>query len=274
MFFTKVNDKLEIEEIFEREIVGVDIAVNPTYVENIDDVCQRAFQSKILPVFIGMDSESNTKVIEFAEKYGTFCYVGFHPNHLVEDVNKSKIEELCLLLKNERVIGVGECGLDYCRSTNRDVQKEIFKKQLEIKTNKPYFLHLRDAFDDFMEIVEPYKEKLQNSIMHSFTGSVEEARKLVEFGFKIGINGCSMRENVDVVKFLNLEDILIETDSPFCLIRKSYAASDYCKPIKAKSNEPAFVTNVAEAIAAIKNVKIEEVLEKTKNNFRKIFLTK
>lgn len=263
---------------YTEKFIGVDIAVNLTYFKEDlqNEIMIRSFSKGILPVLVGMDKDSNAKVIELAKKYKTFCYVGYHPNHIEtceisqENVNvKEKINILKNLIKEDVVIGVGECGLDFCRNTNKEEQIEWFKEQLKINTKKPYFLHMRDAFEDFINVIKPYKEKLKNSVVHSFTGTVDEARYLLDFGLKIGINGCSMKDSVELVKEIPLDDLLIETDSPFCLIRKKYAAADYCQIIKAKSNEPALLENVAEAISSIKNISKEKVFEKGKVNFIK-----
>ena len=253
-------------------IKAVDIAVNITYMKDYELIIKKSFENGVLPIFVGTDTESNKKVIELAEKYNTFCYVGYHPNHLEDFVDFDLLEKQ---IKHKRVIAIGECGLDYYRNSDKTRQIEVFRKILNIKTEKPYFLHLRDAFDDFMIIVDEFliknKTKFKNSVVHSFDGTTEEAKKLIKKGFKIGINGCSMKKNTNVVKELDLNDILIETDSPFCRISKSYAAAKFCNVVKAKQNEPAMIFTVAEAISNIKGIELKEVLTKTTETFKNLY---
>lgn len=112
-----------------------------------------------------------------------------------------------------------------------------------------------------------------SGVVHSFDGTTDEAEILIKMGFYIGINGVSMRskESIEVLKRIPLNRILLETDSPYCLIRKSYAASEYSDVVKAKHNEPSFIIQNAKALANIKNISLEEVEKVCFENTLRVF---
>ncbi len=223
-------------------------------------------------------------------------------NMIQEDLNKEK-----------RIVGIGECGLDSFRCPeNIEQQIFVFKKILKefIEYNLPFLFHIREppveinsvpsnssvdekvkknenvnstsgddkkkptTFDTFVEILNQYKSEIRG-VVHSFTGSVEDAKRILEFkNLMIGINGVSMRESVKVVAFVDLNRILLETDSPFCLMRRSWEVAKYLSPkdfIKSRNNEPSYIGMVCLAVAKIKQVSPEEVEEVTYKNTVKLF---
>lgn len=269
----------------------IDIAFNATSSEfknKLENVLQNSKDSGVMPIFVGLDTESSAECIELAKKYNTYCYFGIHPLHLgmkcdinpvSYDIKKllfefnQKIEEIKTTKTSwERVIAFGELGLDYFKNDNFDDQKELFNEQLNIckkhDFEKPYFLHCRSSFNDLKTSIKSLK-----GVVHSFDGSLEEAKEIIEMGLYIGINGCSLRteENIKTVREIPLERILLETDSPYCLIRKSYAASRYTNIIKARNNEPMFVKQIAQVLAEIKEIEVEEVEKVTFENTLTLF---
>lgn len=137
----------------------------------------------------------------------------------------------------------GEIGLDYDRLhySTETQQRAMFKAQLEVVAslqhlNLPLFLHMRNACDDFVSIISPFIEsgaiKKGNGVVHSFTGSKDELAKILDLGFYIGVNGCSLKtqENLDVAKLIPMDKLLIETDAPWCEIRKTHAAYSVLTP--------------------------------------------
>lgn len=137
----------------------------------------------------------------------------------------------------------GEIGLDYDRLHYLTIeqQKEMFRKQLEVHESLlhlklPLFLHMRAACDDFVEIIKPFLDKgsilPSNGVVHSFTGTKEELEKILALGFYVGVNGCSLKtqENLDVAKLIPIDRLLIETDAPWCEIRKSHASYPLVRP--------------------------------------------
>lgn len=183
---------------------------------------------------------------------------------------------LCKYIDENRskVVAIGECGLDYDRLKfcEAETQREYFEKQLTLaeKYQLPLFLHCRNSFDDFWEIVQRNGDKIQKTggVVHSFDGSLEQALKFIEFGFYIGINGCSLKttEQLQTVAKIPIERILLETDCPWCGIRSSHAGSKFVATqfpvVKRKEKwtadslidgryEPAQIVQVLEVVAAI-----------------------
>ncbi|KAL6451449.1 hypothetical protein SBY92_002791 [Candida maltosa Xu316] len=160
------------------------------------------------------------------------------------DIKLDKLKEIIIRGHKEgHVKAIGEIGLDYDRLHYSSVkqQREMFKKQLDLlddlkELDLPLFLHMRAACDDFVEIISPYIEngiiRRGNGVVHSFTGSEEELEKMLGLGFYIGINGCSLKteENLKVASKIPIDRLMIETDAPWCEIRKSSAAYKYITP--------------------------------------------
>lgn len=224
--------------------------------------------------------------------------MGCHPTRC-NDFEKTNPEEyfnkLCSEIEKnkEKIIAVGEMGLDYDRLhfCKKEVQKKYFEKQLLIteKFKLPAFLHCRNSFEDFFEIITRNIEKLPlKGVIHSFDGTFEEAEKLISLGFYIGINGCSLKtdRNLKVVSALPSNKIMIETDCPWCGVKKSHSGSMYVKtkfPIVKKKekwtkdsmidgrNEPAQIINVLEVIAGCRNENIESLAEEFYRNTIELF---
>ncbi len=170
------------------------------------------------------------------------------------------------------MVAIGECGLDYHRKENKKEQKIIFLEHIRLskETNKPLMIHCRDAFGDLIEILNDNRRFLianNPGVLHFFTGTVEDAGKLSDLGFYFNFGGLITfnRSFDEVVKFIPLEKIMLETDAPYVA-----PAS-----IRYKRNEPYYVSEIAQKLAEIKNISFEEVCEKTTANAVKNFnLTK
>lgn len=171
-----------------------------------------------------------------------FITLGVHPtrcNEFEENDPEVYFNDLCSSLENhkDKIVALGEMGLDYDRLhfCEKDVQKKYFEKQLKKlcpKFNLPLFLHSRNAHRDFYDILERNMDKVKSGgVIHSFTGTFEEAEELIKLGFFIGLNGCSLKseENLEVVKKLPANKIMIETDAPWCGIRSSHAGFKFIK---------------------------------------------
>jgi TatD DNase family protein len=204
------------------------------------------------------------------------------PQRLLDELKK-----LAVQAKNDgHAVSFGEIGLDWDRLylSPKETQLKYFEAQLDIavELQLPLFLHSRSCSEDFERLMKPRLEQLpKRGLVHSFTGTMEEMKSLVDMGFDVGINGCSLKseENLEVVKEVPLERLQIETDGPWCEIRPSHASSKYLKEdgpdvpkgvkkekfqkglmVKGR-NEPVMIVQVAHVIAKVKGVSIEEVCE-------------
>ena len=208
--------------------------------------------------------ESSIKNIELAKKYDC-CYaaVGFHPQDITEE--PLDFQALENLLKGEKVVALGEIGLDYYwNKENKDRQIEAFISQIELakKYDLPIIVHDRDAHADTLEILKKYKPK---GVVHCFSGSREMAREVVKLGMYIGVGGVvtfkNARRLVEVVEDISMENLLLETDGP-------YLAPE---PFRGKLNNSFLISLVAEKISEIKKIPVDEVYDITKNNAIKLF---
>lgn len=245
-----------------------DIACNITekaFVNSISDVILKCKSRKIFPILVGLDVPGSIECINLANEYKLACYAGVHPNSKSEPIGLEN------LLKNQRVIGLGECGLDFYRdSVEKSSQIRKFKTQLEF--NAPaYFFHCRDAHREFMECLSDFNVK---GVVHSFTGTIEEANELSKKGFFIGINGCSLRDE-EMVREIKGK-LMLETDAPYCKIRRSWPvyekilSKDDEKQLM-RRNEPWNVVQVAEAVCALKEVSVDTLIDETNKNVVELF---
>lgn len=202
---------------------------------------------------------------EFVDKYDClYAAVGYHPEVANNIVDKDYLELEKIIKSNNKIVAIGEIGLDYYWvKDNKDKQREIFRKQLSLaeKLNMPVVIHTRDAINETYEILKEYKVK---GVMHCFSGSLEMAKKFIDLGFYLGIGGVLTFKNSklpDVIENISLDNMVLETDSPYMSP----------VPVRGTTNESANVFYVAEKIAEIKNVSIEEVADITTKNALYLF---
>lgn len=193
-----------------------------------DEILRKLADSGVTAVIEGaIDFASNQKMKSLCDKYShVFMAAGCHPN-CVEEMTPGKYEEIAALMKCSKVVAVGETGLDYARdkSTGQiSVQKEWFRKfvELAIEVQKPLVIHCREAFEDSYDILREYELPERPGVIHCFNGNLEQARKWIDMGFVLGVNGMftKMEEAADLRKALEcvpLEKLLLETDAPFLI---------------------------------------------------------
>lgn len=211
----------------------------------------------------GSDLKTNNEVLEIAKNYKEiYAAVGFHP----EICSKFKKEDIDIIIENiDKIVAIGEIGLDYhYENTNREKQKELLEEQLKIalKYNKPVIIHSRDATKDTIEVLKKYTKV--KGVIHCFSGSLETANIYIKMGYKLGIGGVITFKNSklkDVVEKLPLESIILETDAPYLTPH----------PYRGEKNEPAYIKTIAEYIANLKNISIEELSITTEKNIKEIF---
>lgn len=207
--------------------------------------------------------ESSIEVDELTKKYDNiYGTIGFHPTEL-NNFNEETLKQLEALLKNKKIVGIGEIGLDYYYGKEDDKnQKEAFIKQIElaIKYNLPIVIHSRDAAQDTLEIIRQYPNLKID--MHCYGYSLEVAKELLKINpnIKFGIGGILTFKNSkklkEVVEYLDMSNILLETDSPFLAP----------EPLRGTTNEPYNTKYIAEYIANMKGISYEEVEDITTNN--------
>lgn len=216
----------------------------------------------------GGNIESSQKAVELSKKYPyIYAAVGFHPEYL----NNEKVDlnflvpQLENLINNEKVVAVGEIGLDYhFNSDNKDIQKKVFEEQIKValEHNLPVIVHDREAHGDTLEILKKYKP---NGIVHCFSGSMEMATEILKIGMLLGIGGVVTFKNakniVEVVKNIPMSSIVLETDAP-------YLAPT---PFRGKRCVSPYIEYTAQKVAEIKNISFKDVLEITKNNAIQLF---
>ncbi len=215
----------------------------------------------------GASWDSVTEVVELAQKYPfVYAAVGMHPDE-VGDLNEERFAYLQSQCQKEKVVAVGEIGLDYYwDNESHDVQKKWFIRQLELarEFDLPVIIHSRDAAADTLEIMQEYGQGLRG-VIHCFSYSLELAREYVKMGFHIGIGGVVTFKNgrklKEIAAEIPLERILLETDCP-------YLAP---VPFRGKRNCSAYISYVAQEIANLRGISYEEVVAQTELNGKKLF---
>jgi TatD DNase family protein len=233
------------------------------------DRARAAGVETILAIGSGPGPEKLDAAIPFAEQHDwIYASIGVHP-HEAKLVTSDHLQQLTALAKHPKVIAWGEIGLDYFYDHSpRDVQNRVFRDQLALahQAKLPIIIHCRDAWPDTLKVLdEAWRPTGLGGILHCFTSTLEDAQRGLDMGFLISFAGNSTypkASNIrDVAKALPLENILIETDSPF-LAPQGY---------RGKRNEPAYVAEVAKAIGSVRNLSAEDIAAATAANFRRFF---
>ncbi len=235
---------------------------------NTDEILENAKRNGIEKVIVPAACKSDfDDIMKLIDKYeNVYGMLGIHPSE-AKDWDDSIIDKIREYSKNKKIVGIGEIGLDYYwdKSFN-ELQKEIFIKQIKLANslNLPIDIHDREAHKDTFDIVKKYN-KNSTIIMHCFSGSVEFAKECIKEGWYLGIGGVVTFKNAikmkDVVKNVPIEKIILETDAPYLTP----------VPYRGKENQPAYVKFVAEEIAKIKNITINDVKNITTQNAERIF---
>lgn len=260
------------------------------YDEDRDLVLQRAKDAGIGVINIGTQYKTSESALRLAEQReeGVWATAGFHPNHATHDPHHDpwevaeearetfEYQRFLSLARSPKIVAIGECGLDYYRTGRgqgmgdriQSVQRELFQKHIELarEIQKPLVIHCRDAFGDLIEVLSATRHSLTphgNGVVHFFSGSRDDARKLIELGFFLGFGGVITfaRDYDDVIKYAPIDRILVETDAP-------YVAP---VPYRGKRNEPAYVIEVVKQIAELKGIRYDDVAEKTRVNTQTLF---
>lgn len=239
------------------------------YDEDLQEVIDRAVENNVTKmIVIGFDRKTIERAMSLIETYDfLYAAVGWHPVDAVDctDEDLQWIEELSA---HPKVVGIGETGLDYhWDKSPKEVQQEVFRKQIRLakKVGLPIIIHNRDATEDVLRILKEEDAKTTGGVMHCFSGSVETARESIEMNFMISLGGPVTFKNAkkpkEVAELIALEHLMIETDAPYLAPH----------PYRGKRNEPSYVPLVAEEIARLKEISVEEVAKVTTQNAEKFF---
>ena len=264
----------------------------PAYNDDRDGLIAKTLAENVWMINVGTKYQTSVQAVELAEKYesGVYAAIGLHPMHAGAEFLKQRHDEneesglelettfdkekYLALAKSKKVVAIGEIGLDYYYKPKsatklaefKAKQKQVFMQQLDFakELDLPIIIHCRMAHQDLLEILKSYilNHKSVRGVVHCFTGNLEEMRQYVALGFHIGLNGIMFKLNLDeVVKTVPMENMLLETDCP------------YLTPSMAESqrNEPLFMSYTIQKIAELKGVSVEEVVEATTQNARKLF---
>lgn len=230
--------------------------------EDRDEIIREMKNRNIWTITVGTDEKTSKEAVDLADKHeNIFATVGIHPTDK-EGFDRDYFEEL---VSNEKVVGVGECGLDYFRiekddSSEKDRQRKLFIEQVEfaLQKNLPIMIHGRpspknmDAYEDMLDILEDFKSDVSlRGDVHFFVGDIEIARKFLDLGFYISFDGpiTFTKEYDEVVRFAPLDRICVETDAPFAAPA----------PYRGKRNNPLYVKEIVERVAEIRDEDINSV---------------
>ncbi len=237
--------------------------VNEYY--DIDKVIENAKVAGVKYLIVsGSSREDNRLNLELLSKYNNlFFSIGYHPDMAssVTEEDYSYLEE-CLMKDNNKIVAIGEIGLDYHYGKDDiDKQKELFKRQLDIaeKYNKPVVIHTRDAFLDTYNILKEYK---LSGVIHCFSASLESAKMYINLGYYLGIGGVVTFKNSklkNVIKEIGLNNVIFETDSP------------YLSPFRGEKNEPCNVKTICEYVSDLLEIPFDEVAKITSFNANNLF---
>jgi TatD DNase family protein len=240
----------------------------PELYQNIDSILSKMSSNKVthaLCVSVTLDKLQD--IFKIANTYPhIFASVGVHPDY--EDIKEPSVEELCSLAKENKVIAIGETGLDYYRvQGDLTWQRDRFRTHIKaaIQSKLPLIIHTRNAAEDTLKIMREEGADQVGGVMHCFTESLDVAIEAIKLNFYISFSGIVTFKNAtdlkEVAKAVPLDRILIETDSPYLAPM----------PYRGKINDPSNVIHVAEEIAKLKNISLEEVGQVTTQNFFKLF---
>ena len=226
---------------------------------DIDIVIKNALDNGISKMLLpNIDSTTTTKMLQLCDRHPNNCYpmIGLHPCSVKKDNLEKEISHVEQMLSQNKFIAVGEIGLDlYWDKSNLDLQKIAFESQIELakKYKLPIVIHVRDSFDEAIEIVERLNDYNLSGVFHCFTGNLEEAQRIINLNnFYLGIGGVVTFKNGGINKIINqvsLDRIILETDSPYLSPT----------PFRGTRNESRYLLNIAHKMAELYNIDIVDM---------------
>lgn len=239
------------------------------FVEDREQVVARAMENGIKQLLLpNIDETSMPDVLEMTAKYPDACFAmgGLHPTSVKQNYLQ-QLEGLFESFTPRQIIAVGEIGMDlYWDATYKKQQAEAFKWQVNFaKQHKlPIVIHVREAFEETFDVLEPLLNGELTGVFHSFTGTVEQAEQIIDWGFKIGVGGIVTFKNAGVDKVITQlapENLLLETDAP-------YLAPT---PKRGKRNESSYLLYIAQKVADLHQISVQEIADITTRNAKQLF---
>jgi TatD DNase family protein len=239
---------------------------HPDFASDAGSVWNRAREAGVhTAIVVGYDLASTESALQIAERFdGCWASVGIHPHDAVQ-CDENALLQLHRLASHPRVMAIGEIGLDYYRNLSpKDAQQQALEQQihLALQLRLPVIIHCRDAYDDLLDILARYPLR---GVLHCFSGELHHAQRAVEMGWYLGIGGVVTFKNArtlrEVVRQVPLDNLLLETDAPYLAPM----------PHRGKRNEPAYIPLIAQMVASLKNVPLEELATVTTQNARCLF---
>ena len=241
------------------------------FTDDRNDVINNAIQSGVLKMFLpNISSEYTISMLELCKKFPENCFpmMGLHPCDVKIESMEKELLHVEEMLQKEKFIAVGEIGLDlYWDKSTLDIQKKAFRFQIELakKHKLPIAIHVRDSFLEAIEIVEELNDENLSGVFHCFTGDNEQAKRVIDLqNFFLGIGGVLTFKNSgldNTISKIDIKHLLLETDAPYLTP----------SPYRGKRNESKYIINIAEKLAEIKGISINEVGETTTKNARNLF---
>ncbi len=242
---------------------------DPAFAEDQDQVIQRSLQAGVSKIYLpNVDATTLEPMLALEAKYPQVCaaMIGIHPCHILDDFAQ-QLDQMVTWLDKRPFAGIGEVGMDLYRDQTYQVQQqEAFCVQIgwAKRYQLPLIIHCRNAFEETLSLLESQQDGTLKGIFHCFSGSLDEAKRITELGFYLGIGGIVTFKNAglaDVVANIGLEHLVLETDSP-------YLAP---VPYRGKRNEPSYLPEVGAQIAAIHQVDLATVAAITTANAKQVF---
>ena len=234
-----------------------------------DQVIDRAVSADVRQIItVGIDILSSIRAVTLTKSYSSvFASAGIHP-HNADNTDKNDLRQIPLIAAQEKVVAIGEIGLDFYRNlSSRQKQIELFKQQLDLATSLdlPVVIHDREAHEDILKIISSFTKNESKGVIHCFSGDYNLAKTFIDMGYYISIPGTVTFKNAnqmhDVVVRVPLNRVLLETDAPFLAP----------VPYRGKRNEPCFVIHAAQKIAELRGISFEEVARQTSKNTCRLF---
>ena len=239
--------------------------------DDISDVIKNAIDSGVSKMLLpNIDSTTTKQMLKLSQQFPQNCFpmIGIHPCSVKKDSIEKEIQHVEHMLEKNNFVAIGEIGIDlYWEKSTLDIQKLAFETQIKLakKYQLPIVIHVRNSFDEAIEVVEKLNDEKLTGVFHCFSGDLDQAQRIIDLNnFYLGIGGVVTFKNGGIDKIIdqiNIDNIILETDSP-------YLAP---KPFRGKRNESKYILNIAQKLSEIYKIDIEEIANVTTFNANKLF---